>query len=65
MKIRVNGKDIDFLGGSVKDLMNLLKLDAKNLVVEKNESVIHGERYSMEEVHEGDVIEIVHFVGGG
>ncbi len=62
--ITVNGKEMDFRG-SVKGLLVSLKLAGTNIVVEKNGAIVHRERYAAEPVAEGDVIEIVRFVGGG
>jgi sulfur carrier protein len=65
MKIRVNGNDIDFGKGKIIDLLEFYKINRDNVVVEKNSIIVHREKYISEAVSEGDVIEIVSFVGGG
>jgi len=65
MTIRVNGREMEFAGGSVQDLLEALKLAGKNIVVEKNGAIVHRERYGAEPVSEGDAYEMVRLVGGG
>ena len=53
-------------GSSIADLLDSLSLNARAVVVEHNE-VILRDRESLPAVllADGDVVEIVHFVGGG
>lgn len=53
-------------GSSIADLLSALSLNARAVVVERNE-VILRDRDSLPSVvlADGDVVEIVHFVGGG
>jgi thiazole synthase len=52
--------------GSLSDLLQSLSIDARSVVVEHNGTIIR-DRASLPSVvlAEGDVVEIVHFVGGG
>lgn len=65
MNIRVNGKDIDFKGLTVSDLVSHYNLKPENIAAEKNGEIVHREKYKNETLKEGDVIELVKFVGGG
>ncbi|MCX7680175.1 MAG: sulfur carrier protein ThiS [Spirochaetes bacterium] len=64
-KITVNGKEITFYKKTVSDLIAQYKLDPMKIVVEKNGEIVHREAYNTTVIKEGDVIEIVRFVGGG
>lgn len=65
--LTVNGEARELPAGStVADLLALHKLDPRVVVVEHNRSVLRDrDAYPNVELRDGDVIEIVHFVGGG
>jgi sulfur carrier protein len=64
--VHINGKDREIPRGlSVKALLEWLDLDPALVVVELNREILDRERYSETGVSEGDVLELVHFVGGG
>jgi thiazole synthase len=53
-------------GSTLDDLLRELQLDARHVVVEHNHAIVRdhaalGRRH----LAEGDVVELVHFVGGG
>lgn len=50
---------------SVRGLLEWLDLDPGLVVVELNREILDRVRYEGVEVMEGDVLELVHFVGGG
>lgn len=66
IEIRVNGKprSVD-RGGTVADLLTELELDGRTVVVELNRQIVRRNELSEVELQAGDVIELVHFVGGG
>lgn len=68
MNIRVNGKDVNINTSNgqatVENLLAYLKIKSR-VVVEKNGVIINNECYRSEEICDGDVLEIVQFVGGG
>jgi thiamine biosynthesis protein ThiS len=47
------------------DLLRHLGLDPRTVVVERNREIVRRPRLGNTELAEGDVIELVHFVGGG
>lgn len=65
MRLRVNGKEIEFSGTSVLQLVERYKLKPKSVVVEKNGKIVKRENFKSESLKDGDVVEIVRFVGGG
>jgi thiamine biosynthesis protein ThiS len=66
IKIRLNGKDREVAGGmSVKGLIESLELNPALIVVELNRQILDREQYEETPVSSDDVVELVHFVGGG
>jgi len=65
LKIILNGKETDFNDTKLSMLLEQSKVDSGMVVVEKNGEIVHREKYTSELLKEGDVIEIVGFVGGG
>ena len=62
--ITVNGKQIDFKG-SITALLDHYNLNPQAIVVEKNGAIVHRDSFSEESVEDGDMVELVRFVGGG
>ena len=66
IRIRLNGSEREIAPGhSVRDLLESLDLRPELVVVERNREILLRERYSDVIVADGDVLEVVHFVGGG
>jgi len=69
VKITVNGKElnIDIISDifTIANLLDYLKINSARIVVEKNGVITDRNNFNKEEVLDGDVIEIVQFVGGG
>jgi thiamine biosynthesis protein ThiS len=67
--IKVNGKrvsiDINSKSISIAYLFEHLKVKSATVVIEKNGIIIEKRDYDAEQVTDGDVVEIVQFVGGG
>ena len=51
--------------GSLADLLGHLALDARTVVVEHNRAIVRRPALAETPVAAGDVVELVHFVGGG
>jgi sulfur carrier protein len=66
MHLTINGdpRTIDD-ARTVEQLLLRLALDPRTVVVELNREIIRRPAIATTAVAEGDVIEIVHFVGGG
>lgn len=66
MRLTINGEDKDVADGTtVADLVASLGLAGRRVAVEKNREVIPATAWPAEHLADRDVLEIVHFVGGG
>jgi thiamine biosynthesis protein ThiS len=66
MKLQVNGEEHSFSGAStLAALIEQLGMRADRVAVELNHEIVARDRWPATELHEGDRLEIVHFVGGG
>lgn len=63
--VRVNGEDVEALGMSISSYLNKNGYDQSRLAVEKNGEIVPKRMYQEIFLQEGDVVEIVSFVGGG
>lgn len=62
----VNGQETAFAEGStMEDVVRSLGADPAKVVVERNAVIVPREKFAVMEAGEGDVIEVVQFVGGG
>jgi sulfur carrier protein len=66
MHVRVNGEEREVPERTtVRGLVELLGLGEGPVAVEKNGDVVPRAEHTTVELTDGDVIEVVHFVGGG
>jgi len=66
MQITVNGDVLEVPPGlSVRGLVEKLGLTDGPVAVERNREVVPRAQHASTELCAGDVVEIVHFVGGG
>jgi sulfur carrier protein len=66
VEAHINGKDREIPSGlSVTGLLEWLELNPALVVVELNREILDRQRYGEVVVVENDVLELVHFVGGG
>jgi sulfur carrier protein len=66
MRVTVNGEARELRDGvTVDELVGELGLQARRIAVEINLDVLPRAEYTARALHEGDVVEIVHFIGGG
>jgi sulfur carrier protein len=67
MTIRLNGEIYPLQAGvnTVAKLLECLELSGRIVVVEHNRRILSPEDYTGAVLRDGDVVEIVHFVGGG
>lgn len=66
IEVTVNGeaRAID-AGLTVASFLESLELHPEMVVVERNREILDRDRYHQVGVEEGDILELVHFVGGG
>jgi thiazole synthase len=70
MRVIINGEERRFgpeLGQSatLAALLTALGLDARKIALEQNLTIVPRSAYASTPVHDGDKLEIVHFIGGG
>ncbi|MGH7810829.1 MAG: sulfur carrier protein ThiS [Candidatus Binatia bacterium] len=66
MKIRINGEDREIAEGlNLGGLLEWLQIRPGRVVVERNREIVPRDSFGSTLLREGDVVEIVHFVGGG
>ncbi|MBI5016144.1 MAG: sulfur carrier protein ThiS [Deltaproteobacteria bacterium] len=66
MRITWNGAECTVVDGvTVKRLLEERGLDPRAVVVEHNRTIVPSEAYDRVALQEGEVLEVVHFVGGG
>ena len=66
MRIVLNGEEKQLAEGlSLADLIEQLGMKADRVAAELNREIVPRERWAQAALHDGDRLEIVHFVGGG
>jgi thiamine biosynthesis protein ThiS len=66
MVVTLNGEERTLKEGcTIAELIAELGLRQRRIAVEVNRDIVSREEYVTTELHPGDVIEVVHFVGGG
>ena len=65
LSLTVNGEPRRAAPGSIADLVRSLELDPAKVAVERNSEIVPRSTLSDVALADGDVLEIVHFVGGG
>lgn len=65
--ITVNGEIVGDVrpGFTVKQLLARLELPVGKIAVERNREIVPKSTFGGEELSPGDVLEIIHFIGGG
>ena len=66
IKIKINGKNksIDF-GSNLYELINSLNISIKKVAIEFNKEIIDKKKIKEIILKNDDIIEVVHFIGGG
>jgi len=66
MQVTLNGEPRQLRDGvTVADLVVELGLRARRIAVEINLDILARDDYERRALRDGDVVEIVHFIGGG
>ncbi|SFH71817.1 sulfur carrier protein [Pseudobutyrivibrio sp. OR37] len=63
--LQVNGKEYAGVGKTVGNVVIEMNFDIRTIAVELNEEIVSKADYDSTTLKEGDVLEIVSFVGGG
>jgi thiamine biosynthesis protein ThiS len=65
MKITINGESRAVSAETLSVLVEQLGMRADRVAVELNRDIVPRDRWTETRLHDGDTLEIVHFVGGG
>ncbi len=65
LSLTINGEPRRAAPGSIADLVRSLDLEPTKVAVERNGEIVPRSTLADVQIAEGDVLEIVHFVGGG
>ncbi len=63
--VKVNGTNLEITGKTLIEYLTTTDYDLKRIAVERNGDIVFKSQYSETVLCDGDVIEIVSFVGGG
>ncbi len=63
--VQINGKAYEAAGKTVGSVIQELEYDVRTIAVELNEEIIPKATLNQVTLKEGDVMEVVSFVGGG
>ncbi len=63
--VKVNGDFLDIAGKTLLEYLESTNYDTRRIAIEKNGEILPKEKYGKTKLEDGDIIEIVSFVGGG
>ena len=63
--VKINGEVLDIAGKTLSEYLETTSYDPKRIAVEKNGDIVSKSQYDKTMLADGDVIEVVSFVGGG
>ncbi|MBR1592161.1 MAG: sulfur carrier protein ThiS [Ruminococcus sp.] len=63
--VKINGCQTDYDGKNMTEILGIMGYDPKSVAVELNENILPKTKYSDVVLNDGDIVEIVRFVGGG
>jgi thiamine biosynthesis protein ThiS len=65
MKLIINGDEREFAATTLAALVEQLGAKPDRVAIELNREIVPRDRWPQTVLHDGDRLEIVHFVGGG
>jgi thiamine biosynthesis protein ThiS len=65
LRLKVNGQDIETTSSNIMQLLHEMDIKPERVAVEVNLKVIRRTEFERRPLYDGDVVEIVFFVGGG
>ncbi|MDD6396676.1 MAG: sulfur carrier protein ThiS [Acutalibacteraceae bacterium] len=63
--LKINGKDVDAAGKTLSEYLADTDYEPSRIAVEINEEIVPKSQYDKIILADGDVVEVVSFVGGG
>jgi len=65
MNLTINGETQSLAAATLSALVEELDMKSDRVAIELNRAIVPREQWSATSLHDGDRLEIVHFVGGG
>lgn len=63
--VKINGELLDTAGKTLAEYLQTTEFDPKRIAVERNGDIVPKTKYDKITLMDGDLVEIVSFVGGG
>ena len=63
--VKINGEELKVAGKSISEYLATTNYDPKRIAVERNGDIVPKAQYDKTMLCDGDVVEVVSFVGGG
>ena len=63
--VTINGKNRDMQGKTISEMLAILEYRVVAVAVERNEVIVPKAEYAGTVLTDGDVVEVVSFMGGG
>ena len=63
--LTINGQSVDAAGKTVAEYLAEAGFNTVRIAVERNEEIVPKAKYAETVLADGDVVEVVNFVGGG
>ena len=63
--LKINGQSVQVAGITIEEYLNEKNFDARKVAVEVNEEIVPKSKFAEVILRDGDVVEIISFMGGG
>ena len=63
--VKINGTELDLAGKTVTQYLETTDYNRSHIAVERNGEIVSKANYDSTVLNDGDIVEIVSFVGGG
>lgn len=63
--LQINGVSLDMAGKTLAEYLEAAGYDPRLVAVERNDEIVPRARYGETVLRDGDVVEVVTFMGGG
>ena len=63
--LKINGKSVDAAGVTIAQYLTRENFDSRKVAVEVNEEIVPKDKFADVTLQDGDVVEIIGFMGGG
>jgi len=65
VQVKINGKPEEIQNGTVLDLLKAKNIEPQMVAVEVNDKVLDRDHLATTQLHEGDQVEFLFYMGGG